>query len=264
MHIDENTSSSVLRASLESYFRHQEDEVPEKIMAGRVQWRLSCFDSGIKYVDFIEREYFPVGGRRILDVACAWGGHAAAFASHGAATIAADFNDHKFSKLSDFAKQQGLNLLPLIADCQSLPFPDRSFDLIIALELIEHIPSVNSFATEVARLLTPGGLCIISTPARLRSILSREPHYELRGIALLPFRRQRFIATKVFNRSYPYPSTNQFSRASTAMQPFIDNGLSCQSVLTGKAKSLAGRYRPFQLLAEQYLWNFIIVQSPCP
>jgi SAM-dependent methyltransferase len=44
------------------------------------------------------------------------------------------------------------------------PFPDASFDIILASDIIEHVKETDVFLNEVARLLKPGGEFFISTP----------------------------------------------------------------------------------------------------
>ena len=46
---------------------------------------------------------------------------------------------------------------------QQLPFPDASFDLLHANQVIEHVPDVDLFVSEVTRVLRPGGCAILST-----------------------------------------------------------------------------------------------------
>ena len=49
-------------------------------------------------------------------------------------------------------------------DVTPMPFPDKSFDLIIAGEIIEHIYNTDFFVQEIHRLLKPKGHLLISTP----------------------------------------------------------------------------------------------------
>jgi len=46
---------------------------------------------------------------------------------------------------------------------ESLPFEDETFDLVTANQVIEHVPSVDRFMSEIFRVLRPGGKAIIST-----------------------------------------------------------------------------------------------------
>jgi 2-polyprenyl-3-methyl-5-hydroxy-6-metoxy-1,4-benzoquinol methylase len=210
----------------------------------------------------LEENFFSVNGKRVLDTACAWGGHAIAFAAKGAEVCAGDIIDHEFFRLSEFAREKGLSLQSFRSDCTTLPFSDGSFDIILALELVEHISSVSAFAQEVARVLKPGGLCLISTPSRLRSVIQGEPHYGIRGIAALPFFLQRSAASTLFGRTYPYPIRHQFCRASTVMRPFTNHALNGRAVITGRLERITRGRRLFSSLAKQYLWNFLIISKP--
>jgi SAM-dependent methyltransferase len=52
------------------------------------------------------------------------------------------------------------------------PYPDNSFDIVIAVEVSEHIIDHEMFFSELSRILTPGGRLLISTP-NILSLKSR-------------------------------------------------------------------------------------------
>ena len=52
-------------------------------------------------------------------------------------------------------------------DATAMPFPDASFDRVIAAEVLEHIPADQRAMDEIARVLRPGGLAAITVPAWL-------------------------------------------------------------------------------------------------
>jgi len=56
--------------------------------------------------------------------------------------------------------------LVLIAPRGDLPFRDGCFDAVITTEVIEHVPDDRKTIGELARVLVPGGLLILSTPHR--------------------------------------------------------------------------------------------------
>ena len=45
-----------------------------------------------------------------------------------------------------------------------LPFPDKKFDCILSLAVIEHVPNSAHLLAEVYRILKPGGIFYLSTP----------------------------------------------------------------------------------------------------
>jgi len=51
------------------------------------------------------------------------------------------------------------------ADGAKLPFVDQCFEIVIALDLIEHIENDEAALQEIARLLRPGGTLLLFTPA---------------------------------------------------------------------------------------------------
>jgi 2-polyprenyl-3-methyl-5-hydroxy-6-metoxy-1,4-benzoquinol methylase len=60
------------------------------------------------------------------------------------------------------------------ADAGSVPLPDASFDVVAAVETIEHLDGPRRFARELSRLVRPGGWLVITTPNQLslHSLLS--------------------------------------------------------------------------------------------
>ena len=51
-------------------------------------------------------------------------------------------------------------------DAHSLPFADETFDAVVSIEVIEHVEHPEKMASEMARVLKPGGCLILSTPNR--------------------------------------------------------------------------------------------------
>lgn len=249
-----------IRDGLREYFAQLVATYPPERQHKTIEWRISCFETGLAYARYIQDNHFAIQGKRVLDVACAWGGHAVAFATQGSEVVASDLSDHMFSALARFTREFGLNLSILRADCERLPFPDQTFDVVMALELVEHIPSVESFAREVGRILRPGGICVISTPARLRCLIEGEPHYGIKGITVLPLAWQRLLAARLFGCSYPFPIIRQYTTASRVIEPFASRGLTGIAVLRGRlAKLLVSK--PLALrVARELLWSFLIVK----
>jgi SAM-dependent methyltransferase len=63
------------------------------------------------------------------------------------------------------------NRLPASAivqgSCNSIPFPESVFDAVTALDVLEHISDDVQAASELVRVLKPGGILIITVPAMM-------------------------------------------------------------------------------------------------
>ena len=61
-----------------------------------------------------------------------------------------------------------LRVLPNVdfaSDAGALPLADHAADLVVALELLEHVPEPASVLRELARVLKPGGTVVVSVPS---------------------------------------------------------------------------------------------------
>ncbi|MEW5734662.1 MAG: methyltransferase domain-containing protein [Thermodesulfobacteriota bacterium] len=115
---------------------------------------------------------FP--GARLLDLGCGFGRHSwQAYHYPGVRIVAADINPlllnaNRFM-LSGMEVQNirgGEYAHVVCADARDLPFPDASFDIAVCSEVLEHIPDDRRAASELYRVLAPGGRLGVSVPNR--------------------------------------------------------------------------------------------------
>lgn len=55
-----------------------------------------------------------------------------------------------------------------------VPFPDQSFDTVVTFQVIEHVKKDRDFLSEIYRILTPGGVALVTTP-NIKMTLTRNP-----------------------------------------------------------------------------------------
>jgi len=114
-------------------------------------------------------------GRRVLDLGCRSG----ALTRHlleGNEVVGLDVD------AAALAKAAALGIQTVVADVEEpLPFPDASFDAVVAGELLEHLRFPDALVAEVRRVLRPGGVFAGSVPnafrlqSRLRFLRGRPP-----------------------------------------------------------------------------------------
>ncbi|MDP4029147.1 MAG: methyltransferase domain-containing protein [Gallionella sp.] len=101
--------------------------------------------------------------RSVLDVACGEGYGSAMLAENAERVTGVDISvDAIRHARSRYGHQANLEFIA--ASCDRLPFPDASFDLAISFETIEHIETQQAFVAELARVLRPDGVLLLSSP----------------------------------------------------------------------------------------------------
>jgi SAM-dependent methyltransferase len=108
---------------------------------------------------------------------------------------------HLVHALGEYLKARGLNPAEHLSACDlipdsfayeeiacgqiypdgRLPFPDESFEIVVSIEVIEHVENQFFFWRELARIAKPGAMVIVTTPnvlninSRLRSLFTGFP-----------------------------------------------------------------------------------------
>ncbi len=98
----------------------------------------------------------------VLDICCATGQHLMGFASDAHACIGIDFSLPYLQKANEDKNTKGLeNTGYTCSDARKMPFRLDSFDVAYCFSSLYVIPDVNEVIGEVARVLKPGGKCIL-------------------------------------------------------------------------------------------------------
>jgi ubiquinone biosynthesis O-methyltransferase len=131
--------------------------------SGRVRWlralqamvpaRLAAFD---RVVDNWR-------GKRVLDLGCGGGFMAEALAERGALVTGIDPSPGAIDIARKHAETSGLAIGYAVGVGESLDFADDSFDIVVCVDVLEHVADLDRVIAEIARVLKPGGLFLFDT-----------------------------------------------------------------------------------------------------
>jgi SAM-dependent methyltransferase len=114
----------------------------------------------------------PPGALRILDIGAATGGNR---------SMCENFGEYVALDLSEAAveccRSRGLRKL-VQGDARQLPFSEASFDVVVALDILEHLPEDEISIAEIARVLRPKGRLIVNVPAFQRLFSSHDVSFD--------------------------------------------------------------------------------------
>lgn len=117
----------------------------------------------------------PFAGLRILDIGCGGGLLSEPMARLGADVVGADAAARNIPVAQIHAQQSGLTIDYRHCTAEDLVAADDQFDVVLNMEVVEHVADPQSFLTTCQQLLKLGGLMVCST-------LNRNPKSYLMAI----------------------------------------------------------------------------------
>ena len=103
----------------------------------------------------------PLDGRTALDVGCGAGLLTEPLARLGAKVMGVDASPEVIAVARDHAMTMGLEIDYRVGEVAAL---DGAFDLVTAMEVVEHVADPAAFVNALAKRVAPGGLLVMSTP----------------------------------------------------------------------------------------------------
>lgn len=105
----------------------------------------------------------PLKGLRLLDIGCGGGLLSEPMARLGAEVVAADASSTNINVASLHAKDSGLEIDYRHTTAEELAASGEKFDVILNMEVIEHVADLEGFAGTCCEMLKPGGLMFVAT-----------------------------------------------------------------------------------------------------
>lgn len=146
------------RAALAARAPENQIDVDREIGLPRGRWWRRPGDRPVVFATAL-RKLGGQAGDRLLDVGCGQG----QFLARAARRFEAHGIDISPARVERARAVTGLQSVS-VGSATQLPFPDDFFDVVCALDVVEHLDDAAAFFSEARRVLRDGGLLLFSTP----------------------------------------------------------------------------------------------------
>jgi SAM-dependent methyltransferase len=113
----------------------------------------------VRYHEWLDHAESEVGTGRLLEVGAGSGAFAAVGKSRGWQVKTTEVSETGARALA----AAGIEVF--VGELSQAAYPDSTFDLVVAIEVIEHLPDPLGMLKEIRRVLRPGGLAFLTTPS---------------------------------------------------------------------------------------------------
>lgn len=120
-------------------------------------------DKIIEHFSLDNSQKEPLKNIKMLDVGCGGGLLSEPFARLGADMTGIDAGEKNIEVAKIHAKRSELKIDYRFQDVEELAKTDEKFDVILAMEIIEHVADVESFVAALKNCLKPGGMLFVAT-----------------------------------------------------------------------------------------------------
>ncbi len=176
------------------------------------------FDRDIKAVQ-------PFKGLSLLDIGCGGGLLSEPLARLGFAVTGIDPAGNNVDVAKAHATKSGVSVDYRKTTAETLAVEGLSFDAVLAMEVVEHVPDVPAFVATAASLVKPGGLFAGATINRTKrsfalAIVGAE--YVLRWLPVGTHSWDKFVTPDEFEAAIAAGGLGVFDRRGVVFNPFAD------------------------------------------
>ena len=164
-------------------------------------------------------------GLRMLDIGCGAGILSEPLARLGATMVGADPSEENIAVASAHAEDNGVDVDYRATTAEALAAANEKFDVVLAMEVVEHVNDVGEFVATCASMVKPGGLMITATLNRtLKSfalaIVGAE--YVLRWLPRGTHQWDKFVTPAELERAIESTGLNVTGERGVIYNPFAD------------------------------------------
>ena len=151
-----------LRNNLASY-----DEYADRWWSDEIRWvrtLKNMVPGRLRYFD----QFTDWAGQTVLELGCAGGCMAEALQERGALVQGSDPAQDAIAAARRHAAAEGRDIEYQVGVGEALPYASASFDVVVCVDVLEHVQDLPKVIAEIARVLKPGGLFCFDTINRNR------------------------------------------------------------------------------------------------
>lgn len=168
----------------------------------------------------------PLAGLRILDIGCGGGILAESMARLGATVTGIDVVEKNIQIAATHVRQQAFEIDYRLITAESLANTGASFDVVLNMEVVEHVADLPAFMASCNRLVRPGGMMFIATINQtmlswLFAIIGAE--YVLRWLPRGTHRWREFRRPQVLKQLLASGDLEVAAQSGVAVNPFNRN-----------------------------------------
>lgn len=109
-------------------------------------------------------------GLSVLDIGCGDGAFLAFAASRGFKVAGLEISEKRVRRAKIFLSSRDISADVVVGDVNKIPFRDKTFNAVVASEVVEHLPVPLAAVSEMRRVSKPGGLVLVAVPYKEKII----------------------------------------------------------------------------------------------
>ena len=167
----------------------------------------------------------PFAGLRVLDIGCGAGLLSEPMARLGAEVVGIDPAEENIAAARLHSERAGLAIDYRVATAEALAEAGETFEVVLAMEVVEHVADLDAFLAAAAAMLRPGGIMLLAsinrTPkAFALAIVGAE--YLLRWLPRGTHRYDKLVRPEELERALAGLGLAVIDRTGAVYDPFAD------------------------------------------
>lgn len=167
----------------------------------------------------------PFEGLRILDIGCGGGLLCEPLARLGAEVVGADASETNIEVAKLHAAESGVKVDYRATTAEALAEAGETFDIVLAMEVVEHVSDVDLFITKSADMVRPNGLMFVATINRTLKALALAiigAEYVLRWLKRGTHQYEKLVRPEELERPLTAAGLNIIDRTGVTYNPLAD------------------------------------------